>query len=394
MKRITIAKACAASAAATALLASASTASAAVDCSTLTNPVYLAGSTAVKPVLKALAATLGTGASPITLVASSQGSCTGVDAMVNGTKITGTASYWDSTDTEQSCNLATAGQTVDIGLSDVYPTTCNIPLGSGQKDFAGPVQVMNFVVPTASTESSISAEAAYVALGFGGTTYQVTPWTDPNFMFIRPDTSGTKNMIATAIGLVASKWKGTIKQKSGDVLTAVSTSTNPNATFGILASDLADSNRSTVKILAYKHKAQSCGYLPDSTAQAFDKINVREGRYAIWGSVHIIAAVDGSGNPTSANVATVVNYFTGNTLTDAQNQSMIDNDVTAHVVPLCAMKVQRTSEVGAEASFSPAAPCGCYYEHKTGSTSCTTCTTSGNCSGSTPTCRYGYCEAN
>jgi ABC-type phosphate transport system substrate-binding protein len=279
MKRNSFVKLGVASAAASAALcALASPAYAVVDCSTLTNPVYVNGSSASKPLLKAVAATLGAATPNVTIVYASSASCAGVDAIVNGTKATGTAVFWDQTmaGAETTCNLPTTGQTVDIGASDVYAATCNITPAAQNHEYFGPVQVMNFVVPAASTETSISAEAAYVALGFGGTQYQVAPWTDPAFMFIRPDTSGTKNMIGTAIGLAVSKWKGTVENKSGDVLTAVSASTNPNATLGILVSGDADANRSKVKILAFKAKGQSCGYTPDSNSlTALDKINVR-----------------------------------------------------------------------------------------------------------------------
>jgi hypothetical protein len=43
--------------------------------------------------------------------------------------------------------------------------------------------------------------------------------------------------------------------------------------------------------------------------------------------------------------------------------------------------------------YSPAAPCGCYFENQVGSlpASCTSCTTDASCNGGK--CRYGFCEA-
>jgi ABC-type phosphate transport system substrate-binding protein len=369
----------------------------AADCSSLPNPVYVAGSSAVKPMLKQASLIVGAAATPVTIVYSSLGSCAGLDAITNGTKVTATPVVWDAQGTAITCTLPVAGVAADIGVSDVFPTTCpNITVPAGQKDFLGPVQVMNFIAPIASTENSISAEAAYAVLGYGGTQYPVAPWIDASFLFIRPDTSGTKQMIATALGLSASKWKGSVKAGSGDVLAAVSGSTNANATLGIIASDFADANRATTKVLAYQHKGQSCGYYPDSSPTSFDKLNVREGRYALWGSLHLVTAVNGQGTPSNASATALINAFTRSGLTAAQKQSMIDAEVSAHVVSLCAMKVSRTSEVGAEASFQPDEMCGCYYDFKAAGAapaSCKTCTDDSGCSGSTPKCHYGYCEA-
>ena len=397
MKQHLVTKVALASAAALSIVGAASDASAA-DCSTL-NPVYVSGSSAVKPVLAQVSKILAAATTPVTIVYQSLGSCAGMDAIANGTKVTATPIVWDANGVAGTCTIPATGTSSDIGVSDVFPTTCpNITLPAGQKDFLGPVQVMNFIAPLASSETSISQQAAYAILGYGGTQYPVAPWIDTSFMFIRPDTSGTKQMIATALGLAASKWKGTVKPGSGDVLTAVSTSTNANATIGILASDLADVNRDKVKILAYQHKGQSCGYYPDSTGTSFDKINVREGRYAIWGSLHIVTAVDAQNVPTSANAKALVNVFTRTGLTADQKKTMIDAEAAAHVIPLCAMKVSRTTEVGAEASFQADEPCGCYYESKANAAagaSCKACPNGdGDCTGGSNThCRYGYCEA-
>src|SRR5690349_14275989 len=93
----------------------------AAPCADLMNPVYVAGSTAVKPFVALVAKEPGTQASPIALVYQGQGSCTGVQYLASspaGT-IAGTGSVW-SGGSEASCDLSTTGDTVDIGLSDVY----------------------------------------------------------------------------------------------------------------------------------------------------------------------------------------------------------------------------------------------------------------------------------
>ncbi|AKU92095.1 substrate-binding domain-containing protein [Vulgatibacter incomptus] len=375
----------------------------AVECASLPNPVYLAGSSAVKPVLKKVSQTLSSRNPSITLVYQSLGSCAGVDAIVSGTKVTATAKYWDAAGAEVACDLPAEGANIDIGISDVYAQTCNYVLDTKQRDFLGPVQVMTFVAPVASSESSISAAAAYVALGFGGKNHVVAPWDNPEFFFIRPDSSGTKNMIAEAIGLPASKWQGNVQSGSGDVNTAVSNSVQPNKTIGILAADFADANRDKLKILAFQADgAQRCGYYPDSTPNHFDKINVRDGRYAIWGSVHFLAntgsdghAVPASGNPAGDAVHTAIRFFSHEGLSVAESKAMIKAEADAYTVPLCAMRVKREKEVGAMSRFVPDEPCGCYFESLKGATTseCSACESDADCSGSTPTCRYGFCES-
>ena len=49
---------------------------------------------------------------------------------------------------------------------------------------------MNFVVPTASSQTLISYEAAYFVFGFG-MTGMAAPWTNESFIFNRGSTSGT-----------------------------------------------------------------------------------------------------------------------------------------------------------------------------------------------------------
>jgi ABC-type phosphate transport system substrate-binding protein len=394
--------------AAAAILAVAGPASAADPCPAFTNPVYVAGSSASKPVLKQLSALLAAQTPAITLVYQSVGSCAGVNAIMGGTNVTATGIYWPA-GTETSCDLGTTPPKIDIGISDVYVSTCPdqpATLPAGKKDFQGPIQIMNFVVPKGSSQSVISAEAAYMVLGFGADTaaHTIAPWDTTTQLFIRPDASGTKNMIARAIGVPVAKWKGTIPGGggSGDVLTAVSGATGAAAekTFGILASDLADSKRDQISGLKFQAKGQSCGYLPDSGATAFDKINVREGRYGIWGPIHFVASVDGSGKAVPAagntgNVDAVTKLITHAGLEATAEQAIIDAEVNAFTVPQCAMKVSRTTEVGPMSAYSPAVPCGCYFESKKGTAaaSCHTCANDGACSGATPKCRFGFCEA-
>jgi len=192
-----------------------------------------------------------------------------------------------------------------------------------------------------------------------------------------------------------------------------------------------------LSILAYQHTGQACGYYPGSAEGTLDELNVRQGRYAIWGPIHITAHVDGSGNPTSANgspsaVAAVLNYFIatgespdttplysigsfaadagadsgafgadgGVTVGTAAKQAFIAAEAKpGFVVPWCAMEVLRTGEMGPEASYQSPEPCSCFYETTVQGApvsghQCPTCASDTDCTAtpSTPTCRYGFCE--
>src|SRR5690606_17137036 len=73
----------------------AATAGAQAPCTELENPVIGAGGSASVPLLERVGAALRTVDPPITLVYQSPGACFGITPYVDGTRITGTASYWD-----------------------------------------------------------------------------------------------------------------------------------------------------------------------------------------------------------------------------------------------------------------------------------------------------------
>src|SRR5262249_14339112 len=110
--------------------------------------------------------------------------------------------------------------------------------------------------------------------GFGADS-GVAPWTDETLIFHRDDQSGTQRMIATAIKVPPTRWKGVTASSSGDLLTRLTAASLPSGAIGILASDVAQDNRTTVRVLAYQHFGQSCGYYPDSDETLNDKANVR-----------------------------------------------------------------------------------------------------------------------
>jgi hypothetical protein len=391
----------------------------AADCSTYPNPVYIAGSSASKPIWAALAQA---NALPgVSMIYQAPSSCIGLADVMGATADTSSAAFMDGTPNGVAC---TNPGTVNIGVSDVFATTCpNTSVLGGFKDFQGPVQVMLMVVPYASTATAISADAAYTVFGWGGTQFPVSPWTNYTNLFIRSSTSGTELMIGSAIGLAASKWLTQVPEagaaqheaSSGAVVTALlaaASGASPNTAMGIVAADLGDQDRGPpgtndagvatggLKILAYQATDQSCGYLPDSDATHFDKINVRQGRYDIWGPIHLVVPVDATGVPTNAQALSIVNTLTANGLSEAALQTVIQADATAHVIPQCAMQVSRSAEVtpvagGGIASYQPPEGCGCYYESlKNGGTPYSKyCTPCGLGCAAPSVCHFGFCEA-
>jgi ABC-type phosphate transport system substrate-binding protein len=379
------------------------------------NVVYVTGSSALRPFLTALAPVVAADNPSYTIVYQSQGSCAGVAAAFDpdplkriikdvpavGTKAANYAIFFKADGTAQECFLDTTGAgeagtswpNVDLGISDVFSKSCNYPTppaGVTIADYFGPIQPMTFVVPSASTQRSISAEAGYLAFGLGATG-NAAPWTDPSFFFVRNSGSGTQQMLARAIGVPADKWWGIDRGGSTQVRSALKVILDkPTAekSIGIVSVDIADDERSNLRILAFKAYGQSCGYLPDSTPNTRDKMNVRDGHYPIWGPVHLFARTTG-GVPNTAAGA-----FVGRFATARVDKTLLDAIISKGLVPQCAMHVTRTEEMGPMASFQPQFQCGCYFDFKAnGATSCKACAGPADCSGATPACNFGYCEA-
>src|SRR5262249_27627404 len=142
------------------------------------------------------------------------------------------------------------------------------------------------------------------------------------------------------------------------------------ATIGILSADQADGARSTIRILAYQHTNQKCAYWPDSTLISFDKINVRDGHYPIWGPAHMLTLVDGNGSPSNPDVAAFMAYLSP----EGPSIESLNAQLQARMVPQCAMKVKRTTEIGPYTPYKPTKSCGCYFEKQVGAGSgCVAC---------------------
>lgn len=399
-------RAAAASLAACAALLAAATASAdptvpCHDSMLRPNVIYVAGSTAVKPFLGALAAQVSQGSPAYTIVYQSQGSCTGVNAIFASDpsqqlikdKAGNWASFFSADGTTSTeCLLDPAGNKVDVGVSDVFAATCGAtaPAGVQIGDYQGPIQAMTFVVPAVSTQRTISAEAAYMVFGTGGNKGAASPWVDPAYYFIRNASSGTQQMIASAVGVPAVNWWGVDRGGSGAVASQMQLLLDPviaEKAIGILAGDVAAQTPDLLRVLKFQAKGQSCAYALDSSPFILDRANVRDGHYPIWGPVHFFARTM-NGIPSVAASALVSRFAA-----PKPDQKLLDSIIASRVVPKCAMRVTRSTEMGPLSSYTTDSRCSCYYEKgATGKTSCQTCTQASECPSGAPACNYGYCE--
>ncbi len=361
------------------------------------NPVVVVAGTA-KPYVQALAAAIFNDGSPVTIIYKGRSSCDAWNAILQGTPVTGTASYWAASPTESICDLPSGGLQPDVIIADVFPSTC-LPLPNGLPkdvaDFQGPVQTMEFVVPKASTQTSITAQAAYFVYGFGAGS-GVSPWTDPSFIFRLDDASGTQAILGSGIGVPGPSWKGTNVAFSSQMVTALTgvPSASAEKAIGILSAvNLTDQVRVAIHPLAYQHYGQSCSYYADTSETSKDKRNVRDGHYALWGPLHLSTKLDTSGFPLKQGSKRVIDTLTGS-FAPPKGLDLIEAEALNNLVPTCAMHVSRNAEVGPLKPNVSSTPCGCYFELKaSGTTSCKTCNTPSDCPSSAPSCSFGYCEA-
>lgn len=382
-----------------------------VNCSDSgTNRIYMYGTSDFAPMLKAAQPLLSSGTPKYRAIYQNATSCQGVISVFDPTKrlmvnpamgaAPNYAFYFDDAGVQVACLLDTAGNTIDIGVSNLYAPTCNSSTatytpGAVVSDYTGPVVPFVLSVPSASTQVSISSEAAHIVFGNAGKMAgagglkDATPWTDPTYYFIRNGNAGSTVLTSYLIDVPKTKFWGIDRLSTDNLRDSMLASTAAEASIGILSIDYADKNRGNLRSLYLQSKGQSSGYLPDLTKNTFDKMNVRDGHYPLWGYVHFFTPVGPGGVPSDAAKAMVTRFSVARL-----DQGLIDNIIGASLVPQCAMKIVRTGEV---ADFAPQTGlrCGCYFDAKTtGKTDCKACQTSSDCPSEASACNYGYCEIN
>jgi hypothetical protein len=335
------------------------------------------------------------------------GACAGYGAFLSG-KVTGNFRYWiadDPKDADQRCEARVGGQPVTFSHMGNDATFC--PDGSvpdGVADFPAPVQTLNIITAKASNQLSISAEALYFVYGFG-TSGQAAPWTAGTGVYKRQFDSFASLLLSAAIKVPSAgfKWPDdpNLKLTQGDVINAISAYAGTNEelaaqSLGYVSGSAADAKRSVVKTLAYQHYGQSCGVYPDSTSSAFDKVNVRNGKYYLWAPGHYFTKVDSNGKPLDPKVENLLGWFSKKTAAPGTSVDAFEQSILAGDIPQCAMQASREGTLGAISSYADPKPCGCFFEHATNASvtsACTPCAADAECGGDTPSCNFGYCEA-
>ncbi len=428
--------------------------------------VFAIGSTAIQPYVGSIAQEYAAGVSDgdggtfgATVIYVGTGSCVGVEAayappaaarepmvtaMKNGAvaevssggKMVYVGTYYDPTPpapgqfpTSYSCAIDPSDPTdmaaiADVGFSDVFPSSCTTlpyappadPLpNTAIADLFGPVQVMEMVVPTNSPAKSITYEQAQLVWGYGGAA-GIAPWTDSSFLFRRTAGSGTQTMIGAAIALDPRVWKGVAGSGSGNVLAALEgvidtglpdggagdPASSVPKTIGILSSDYTDDNATLLRPLAFQDRGESCAWLPDSSLGSYDKREVRDGHYPIWGPSHMIAPVQG-GVPSNPIVNKLYAALNGQDPALSAKLDDIKLYATHHIVPTCAMHVSRTSDGQSYSPYQPAGrtACSCYYDsvvpQDKPDSDCAPCTQDSDCTDPGRVCNVfsgasGFCE--
>jgi len=393
--------------------------------------LYGAGGSAITATLAKVALTLSKADPPILIFYSDPGAQQGYDYFRDGTGAGKTGSefkYWlkdaDLT-TPPKCTATDtlAGQATDFGTIGGSLALFGETLPADTLQFFGPAQGINVIVPKDSPEVSISAEALYFAYGFadasqyGGASSPV-PWTNSAYIIQRKSTSFVQQFIRGAIqqlGGEAANFPANFKATTltadcspttgdtngGTVNCVVAAATAGQAAqgLGFTSGPTADGARAKVRTLAYQHVGQTAGYWPDSTPQTFDKRNIRNGQYYLWDVNQFFVKTTGSNaNPTldkitNPDLRKFIGYFS------AQLTPPPDADVNRAIaetgsIPLCAMHVQRATDFSGLSCFAPPEPCDCYFEAiATGAPHCDACATDEQCSGDTPKCHFGFCEA-
>ena len=386
------------------------------------NRVYIQAADTQVPILKVLGKQLRAQATPITIIYSPNGSCSNITYLYNGAFtpnataggtffIPGDPAFDPKTSTVPNCTPV-AGQKPDLALSIVFPDGKDCPTAPARPSSVGlsqgPVQAFVFAVPggvgtnMGSTQTTITAEEAYLIMGLGADQAMVAPWTDPNFIFGRPPTKGTQISIGANINVPAAKWKLLAANKidqSSAVATAIANAGatgSAEKTLGILGAEIYDPQRASLHSLAFRNYNQIHSYWPDASPTSHEKQNIRDGHYWLWSYVQYLYPFDATQTKAAnPNAQRIVDLLVGNDVSASLNPAFepLDDVINAGLVPACAMKVARPAEGAPVTAYSATQPCGCYYDAKVpaGSTTCAACSTTTPCA--TGTCRHGYCEA-
>ena len=395
--------------------------------------IYGSGGSAITPTLSKVAYVLSQSSTPIFVFYQDGGGAgAGYASFTQGTG--GTTArpfrYW-LTAADVASNTLTCTADVATGRAVDFATTGgtlalfdNLTLAADTGVFTGPTQGVNVIVPKDSTETSISTEALFFVYGFGdasqlGGATSVIPWTTKAHIFRRAPTAFVQQFLRGAIRTLGDKATNfptdfpaataslpDTNQGSVDNVVAAAGLGFAQETIGFTSGPTADKNRLNVHTLAYQHTGQEYAYLPDSTPEAFDKINIRNGHYFLWDTNQFFTKVTGSNaNPTLAqivnpDVKAFIGYFSGELASPTVPAEVGGHDAVTEAIiqtgsiPQCAMQVKRASDFTGLSCYAPSTPCGHFFDLiATKAATGDACTSNAQCSGAEPKCHFNFCEA-
>jgi len=301
-------------------------------------------------------------------------------------------------------------QVPDLVINDTYWTSCfrsyaastggAQPLPSGFKEFLGPVQGLVPIVASSYLYYSDITVAELLDLYVCGANANILTFTD-NLTIYNYDgeTSGIRELWARGIGAsngqVTQVGSGSLGLTAGTMVTQVESTISPDTTIGYTSTEFYDQSRDTVRAFKVRGVNQLKAYLPDTDSTSLDKINIREGRYTIQGSLKLVTPVDANGVPVNPGAKKIIDWMQGNPAADPLPFDVNEIYAERGVVPQCAMRVTKDNDMPVFRHYTDPAPCNCSFEMlATGKTcipGCTACTGSSTC----PTgkiCSHGYCE--
>jgi ABC-type phosphate transport system substrate-binding protein len=391
-----------------------------VNCADLPNPIYMVGTTAVEPLVKLFGAKLNQLKQTLLWNTNTDG-CSSVDTLAfTGRQFVNhsTFQYYQELPVDggtkivpQSCNANIQG-IGDLAINDIFYSSCQfaystIPpkvLPANIKEFLGPVQGLVPIVPISDFFNNDTVAEELLDIYICGANGHIQTFSSNRDIYdYNCQGSGMRELWARSLGVVGGNFTSLIgfgcnsPQSATDVMTTVA-SDNSGAAIGYTSTEVYDANRDKVKALKVRGVGQKLAYLPDTDLQSLDKINIREGRYTVQGSLKLVTEIDATGVPVNPAAKKVIDWLLDNPITDPSLQlpfSIIDVYAQSGVVPQCAMKVTKDSDAGLFRYYQPERPCHCYFQTRaTGKQSivgCAPCADASTCSAG-QICSYGYCE--
>lgn len=375
-------------------------------CSDVKNAVYVAVTPAAEQYVEKIAQLLQLDdPNPLPVIWQVTSSCRAAESVVldntpsgscaPGACLTGTAKVWPlDRSPVKTCELDNKNGThIHLAVSDVFPSSCPSLAAkptSGVLDLLGPVSSYALVMSAQAMEGAIHAEEAHFVFG-AGKVAGVKPWLNDSAVVLLGDRDAGPLLLAPRIKLPIGKWRTGRQVYTADEVFA-SLPAEPASSLSILPTTLIDKRRSDVRVLGFQSIGQHGAFFPDRKSNTFDKQNVRDGHYPLWGYMHMLLLADPV-RPTQAlstAAARVADILIGKE--KVATRDTVPMQLSQGFVPQCAMRVAKMND-SAPLTPAPASnACHCWFEKNVtgGVLNCGECKDGMTCS--VGTCRRNFCE--